>query len=596
MKVLLMSLNSKFIHTNLAIQSLKKYYETYHISEEIVLEVKEYTINNDMDSILRDVVKGSYSHIFVSAYIWNIEPLSILFSNFTKINQDTKIIFGGPEVTYNAGEQLERLAFLDAIIFGEGEQIFGELLENIANYGDGLGFDRTNGVAYRKMNGDEVEIIINAPMPLIQPLDRIPFPYNSLLQFENRILYYESSRGCPYSCSYCLSSASQGVRYLGFERVKEDLTFFLINKVDQVKFVDRTFNAKKSHALPILKFLIENDNGITNFHFEITATLLDEDYFTLLKNARPGLFQFEIGVQTTYQPTMYAIHRPIEFDKLRQVCHTLIEMGGIHIHLDLIAGLPFETFARFLKSFDDVYEIGAEQLQLGFLKILKGTLLSQEISQHGYKIRSQSPFEVLCNNYISFDELSTLKDVEALVEYYPNSGRFRHSLDFFMKKMNVSPSAFYMKMSHYFNSHAYFSSPIGTFRLYELLYDYYASVYGDSDLFKDLLKVDYYYARLKGQRDLFNYVEIQNFNNSRLEVLKDAEFVALHFGNETTENGKHLLKNVAFITLKYDIMTLIKNGFSNSDDKIELKLSVIMFNYIDPNQVTMIGIEMEKFL
>ncbi len=594
MKVLLMSLNSKFIHTNLAIRSIKKYYETYHKSPDVVLEVKEYTINNDMDSVLRDVSKGEYTHIFASAYIWNIESLSLLFSNFSKINQTTKIIFGGPEVTYNAGEQLERHPFLDAVIIGEGEQSFGELLENMVKYGDALGLGRTRGIAYRTCRNLGAEIVINDPMPLIEPLDRIPFPYDALKSFENRIIYYESTRGCPYSCSYCLSSASLGVRYLSLERVKSDLTVFLQNNVSQVKFVDRTFNAKKSHALPILEFLIKNDNGITNFHFEITGTLLDEDYLCVLKNARPGLFQFEIGVQTTYQPTMYAIHRPIEFDKLKHICRALIEMGGIHIHLDLIAGLPFETFKRFLKSFDDVYDIGAEQLQLGFLKILKGTLLSQEISQHGYKIRSQAPFEVLSNNYMSFEELSKLKDIEMLIEYYPNSGKFKHSLVFFMNKMTLLPSDFFMKMSQYFNQNDYFSSPIGTYRLYEILCEYYFSIYGESDLFKDLLKVDYYYARLKGQRALFNYVEIPNFNNRRIDILKDLDFVTLHFGDQSKEIGKHLLKNVAFITLNYDIIALIKNGYKDVD--MQPQLSVIMLNYLDMNQVKMVDVKMVRFL
>ncbi len=596
MKVLLMSLNSKFIHTNLAIQSLKKYYETYHQSTDIALEVKEYTINNDMDSVLRDISKGGYTHIFASAYIWNIEPLVLLFSNFSKINQTTKIVFGGPEVTYNAREQLSNHPFLDAVIFGEGEKIFGQLLENMASSGDNQGFEKTNGVAYRLSKGPDAEIMINPPMQLIDPLDVIPFPYDALGNFENRIIYYESSRGCPYSCSYCLSSASQGVRYLGFERFKSDMTFFLENKVNQVKFVDRTFNANKKHAIPILKFLVENDNGITNFHFEITATLLDEDYFKILQNARPGLFQFEIGIQTTYQPTMYAIHRPIEFDKLKQVCQRLIEMGSIHIHVDLIAGLPFETFKRFLKSFDDVYEIGAEQLQLGFLKILKGTLLSQEISQHGYKIRDEAPYEVLCNHYITFDEMSTLKDIETLVEYYPNSGKFKHAINYFMHKMDVSPSSFFVKMSHYFNEKDYFSSPIGTFRLYEILYEYYESIYGDSDLFKDLLKVDYYFAKLKGQRELFNYIEIPNFNSNRVEILKDNAFVAIHFGEQATETGKHLLKNVAFITLKYDIMALIKNGYKDVDEQSLLKLNVIMFNYLDINAVKLVSIDIDRFL
>ena len=588
MKVLLMSLNSKFIHTNLAIQSIKTYYETYFLTDKIELIIKEYTINNEMDSILRDLSKEKYTHIFVSAYIWNIESLSILFSNFRKINHVCKIIFGGPEVTYNSVEQIKKFDFLDAVISGEGEQIFSELLSNIVQLGNHEGFVKTRGVTYRSEN----DIIQNLPMPLIEPLDRIPFPYKNLEAFENRILYYESSRGCPYNCSYCLSSAVNGLRHLSINRVIEDLDFFLKHRVSQVKFVDRTFNALKTHALPILKYLIANDNGVTNFHFEVTATLLDDDYFDVLRMARPGLFQFEIGVQTTHQPTMHAIHRPIAFEKLKDICNALIQMGGIHLHLDLIAGLPYETFDRFLQSFDDVYLIGAEQLQLGFLKLLKGTLLYNERELHGYLVRSEAPYEVLSNQYITFDELSALKELEVLLEYYSNSGKFKHSLKYAMHKMNGSPSAFFLWFRSYFHKNGYYNAPIGTYRLYEIFYDAYSERFGESDLFKDLLKVDYYYSNLKGQKPLFNYIEIPNFNNSRINVLNEYLVNDSNFEKYRTLSAKQLLKNVEFITLKYDIMTLIQNNYEYELEK----LSVVMFDYTDIHVNRMIDIDMNYFI
>jgi len=587
MKILIMALNSKFIHTNLAIQYLKTYYETYKCSDKSEVIVKEYTINNEMDNILRDIYKDQYTHIFVSAYIWNIEPLTILFSNFRKINQNCKIIFGGPEVTYNSVERLNNLSFLDAVICGEGEEIFVQLIRNIECFGELEGYKKTLGISYKSIEG----IVENPPMPLIEPLDKIPFPYEDLSYFENRILYYESSRGCPYSCTYCLSSAVQGLRHLSTERVLEDMRYFLKHNIPQVKFVDRTFNAKKRHALPILKFLVENDNGITNFHFEITATLLDDDYYDVLKMARSGLFQFEIGVQTTYQPTMVAIHRPVEFEKLKSVCLTLLQMGGIHLHLDLIAGLPYEDFERFQKSFDEVYAIGADQVQLGFLKLLNGTSLSNNREMHGYVVRNETPYEVLSNNYISYEALSTLKEMEILLESYSNSGKFKNSLRYLMRKLEGTPSGFFMWLRNHYLEMRYYDAPVGTYRLYEILYEAYTKQFGESDLFRDLLKVDYYFSNLKGQKPLFNYVEIPNFNNCRINALNDLLIQDKHLSQFSTVSARQLLKNVEFITLKYDIMSIIQKGFEDEPEK----LSVVMFDYTDIHSYRIIAIDMKYF-
>lgn len=585
MKILLMSLNSKFIHTNLAIQYIKQFYEIKHRDSLLSLTVKEYTINNDMDVILRDISKGEYTHIFASAYIWNVEHMDIIFLNLKQINPSVKIIYGGPEVAYNPIEQLKNTSFLDAVIFGEGEKIFSDLIENIQLYGNVDGLNRTRGIAYK--NGSE--IIQNKPMPLIEPLDLIPFPYNDLTDFENRILYYESSRGCPYNCSYCLSSASNGVRHLSFERVKQDLDFFLEHKVAQVKFVDRTFNTSRAHALEIFRYLIEKDNGKTNFHFEITATLLDETYFNVLKNARPGLFQFEVGIQTTHEPTMHAIHRPMSFSLLKKQCQMILDMKNIHLHVDLIAGLPYETFNRFLTSFDDVYEIGADQLQLGFLKVLKGTVISKEVELHGFKVRTNAPFEVLSNNYITFDEMCRLKEIESLLEYFSNSGKFKHSLPYFIKRLNVKPSVFFLDFALYFSKKDYFSSPVGTYRLYEILYDYYVETFEESNLFKDLLKVDYYFANLKGQRALFHYEEMPNFNAKRVELLGNESFQKQVLNLEERMTAKQILRNVEFITLKYDIMALIQSEY----ERVIEKANVIMFDYTNRESTKMISISFE---
>lgn len=583
MKIALVALNSKFIHTNLAIHSLKRYFDVYKKNTTCDIEVKEFTINNDLDLVLRTLIKGQYDCVFVSAYIWNIHQLDQLFENYKKIAPESLVIFGGPEVTYDPVKQLESKSHIDAVVFGEGEKIFLELVELIHEIGFDEGVRKVAGVAYRI---DSI-CVANEPMAPIEPLDLLPFPYESPDIFDNRIVYYESSRGCPYSCSYCLSSAVKGLRHLSFERVKTDLQWFLDRKVAQVKFVDRTFNALKAHAIPILEFLIEHDNGVTNFHFEITATQLDERYYEILKHARAGLFQFEVGIQTTYEPTMHAIQRPMGFQQVKDACKHILEIGGIHLHVDLIAGLPYETFERFLMSFDDVYSIGADQLQLGFLKILKGTPISSEIQKHGYLIRSQAPYEVLANRYITFDELSKLKDIETLLEYYDNSGKFKLSIHYFMKKASLSPSAFYQNMVDYFHLNAYFDAPIGTYRLYEILYAYFVHQYGESDLFKDLLKADYYYANMKGDRELFVYPIWPNFNEWRLSLLKDEKFVAEYLDIHDSIQPKQILKNVTFVTFMYDIMSLVSSDFETCDKK----LTVMVFDYSKASHVNMRRVE-----
>lgn len=582
MNILLMSLNSKYIHTNLAIQSIHAYYKKYSKTQQMI-HMQEFTINHEMDTVLRMIIKGEYTHIFASAYIWNIEIMDILFTNLKNLRPEIKIFLGGPEVSYNPREQLARKSYLDGILYGEGEKIFCDFIDEITSKGDLHAMKTTRGIAFKQ----NLEISVNAPMPLIESLDEIPFSYVDLSAFSNRILYYESSRGCPFNCSYCLSSAVEGLRHLSLERVKSDMTFFLDHKVPQVKFVDRTFNAKKEHALEILKYLVEHDNGITNFHFEITASLLDLDYMEVLKKARPGLFQFEIGVQTTHQPTMHAIHRPISFDKIKWTCQTLKEFDNIHLHLDLIAGLPFEPFETFLKSFDDVYGLEPDELQLGFLKVLKGTEMAELVQKHRYIVGVQAPYEVFENQWISMTQMSKLKDIEVLLGYYYNSGKFTHALKYFQKKVGLTASGFYLALAEYFNQHDYLLSPIGTYRLYELIDEYYISKFGEDLLFNELLKIDYYFARLKGQKPLFKEREIKAFNHMRMEWLRNPDFIHQYFEHDIETQPKERLKNLEFTTLKYDILRLIQTNY----EEIQLKDGIIMFDYSSSFKVKMTFID-----
>ncbi|MCD4714362.1 MAG: B12-binding domain-containing radical SAM protein [Clostridiales bacterium] len=584
MKILLMTLNSKFIHSNLAIKYIERFWRENHEHDHqmIELDVKEYTINNDMDHILRDIHKGRYDAVFASAYIWNIDPLSILFSNFRKINPKSLIIFGGPEVSYDPVDQLAKHSYLDGVICGEGEQTFSKLLIHFSKEGLSLNDVLINGMTTRFHP-------ISAEVMKVDDLDSIPFPYINFNAYENRIVYYESSRGCPYSCSYCLSAASKGVRYFSLERVFGDLDIFLEAKIPQVKFVDRTFNINKKHALPIMEYLVTHDNGITNFHFEITADLLDDDYFNLISKARHGLFQFEIGIQSTNQPTTVAINRPIPFDTLKEKTQTLIQIEKAHVHVDLIAGLPHENFERFLLSFDEVFEIGADQLQLGFLKLLKGTPLYNDKDRYDYTVRMEPPFEVLENKFISFDELTKLKEMEKLVEWFYNSKKFHHSIHYFINKSELKPGGFFLELASYFILNGYFDAPISTYRLYEILSNYYSSKYDDIELFKDLLKFDYYASNLKGQRELFHYEDLPRFNQNRLEILKNDDFVKSFNTQYLGLPPKQILKNVEFITLKYDIMALIQSNYKSAPER----LNIVMFDY-DETNMTLHGFKAYK--
>ena len=519
MRFLLCGINAKYIHSNLAIFSLKAYADRKKIpGAEIIL--KEYTINNYVEDILQDLYEEKVDVVIFSCYIWNISFVRELAAELKKVSPDVKIWAGGPEVSYAANKFLMENPTFDLIMQGEGEEVFSELIrltveekcrikdvykqseskkvlsgivekrysierkqavkeekdiedkhfageDNVypTNYIDMSKLQKLQGIAVWDFSGEaalgnaESNIgnktkIINTGFATLMNMDTIPFVYEDFHLFEHKILYYETSRGCPFCCSYCLSSVDKTVRFRSLPIVKKELDAFLEAKVPQVKFVDRTFNCNRQRAIDIWSYLVEHDNGITNFHFEISSDLLGEEELELFAKMRPGLIQLEIGVQSTNGETVDAIHRHMDLDKLFHYVDSVHELGNIHQHLDLIAGLPYENYERFGCSFDDLYAHEPDQLQLGFLKVLKGTMMEEEVKKYSILYRNQPPYEVLGTKWLSYDEIILLKGVEELVELYYNSGQYTLTLKYAVPFFE-SPFRFYEMFSAWYRGKGY---------------------------------------------------------------------------------------------------------------------------------------------
>ena len=414
LKILLTAVNSKYIHSNLAIRYIRSYCKYFDT------EIKEYSINDNINSIISGIIYEDPDVVSFSCYIWNIEIINKICSSIKKINPKIITIFGGPEVSYDSADIMEKNKYIDFIIKGEGEETSYQLF----SYLDGKENDinKIDGIVYK----DNGSIIENNDRELIQELDKIPFPYRDEDDLNNKIVYYESSRGCPFRCSYCLSSTIKGVRFFSIERVKCDLLWFINRNIPLVKFVDRTFNCGKYYR-DILKFIIDNKKN-TRFHFEISADLLDGDTIKLLNTAPKGLIQFEAGIQTTNMETLSTVDRHMDFGKLKANLDSIISKKNINVHLDLIAGLPKEDFNSFIKSFNESFTLKPDMLQLGFLKLLKGSNLRESAHKYGIEFNEYPPYEVLKTDSISYSEIDTLKNVEEIVDNFYNSGRFQASL------------------------------------------------------------------------------------------------------------------------------------------------------------------------
>lgn len=460
MKILLAACNAKYIHSNLAVYDLKAYSSDY--DEHVIL--KEYTINQPKDEILKDIYSSGADVVCFSCYIWNISFVRELIRDLVKILPKTAFWAGGPEVSYDAEKFLTEMPEMTGVMVGEGEKTFHDLLEFYIDGKDSL--EEISGIAYR--TGDK---IIHNGWRELMDLSAIPFVYEHLEKFENRIIYYESSRGCPFSCSYCLSSIDKKLRFRDLELVKIELQFFLDHRVPQVKFVDRTFNCKHEHAMTIWKYILEHDNGVTNFHFEISADLLREEEMELMSQMRPGLIQLEIGVQSTNPETIRAIHRHMDLKKLEHCVNRVHSFRNIHQHLDLIAGLPYEDYDTFHQSFNDVYRMKPDQLQLGFLKVLKGSLMQKEAEVYGIVYKEKEPYEVLSTNWLTYGEVLKLKMVESMVEVYYNSGQFWHTLEYLVP-FEKDAFTFYEKLGSFYEKKGYSEISHSRMRRYEILLEY----------------------------------------------------------------------------------------------------------------------------
>lgn len=480
--ILLAAINAKYIHSNLAVYSLKAYAKKYQNQ----IGLAEYTINQNPDDILKGIYRDHPEVLCISCYIWNISYVKNLIREVYKVLPDTAIWLGGPEVSYDARKVLEEHPEVTGVMKGEGEVTFLELagfyLEGISELA------KIEGITYR--DGDRIQ---ENPWRGITDLSTIPFVYKDLKKFENRIIYYESSRGCPFSCSYCLSSIDKKLRFRDLELVKEELQFFLDHNVPQVKFVDRTFNCKHDHAMAIWKYLIAHDNGITNFHFEVAADLLNEEEIALIRTMRPGMIQLEIGVQSTNPDTIREIHRKMDFAQVSEVVTRVQEGHNVHQHLDLIAGLPYEDYDSFGKSFCDVYQLRPQQLQLGFLKVLKGSFMYQAAPEYGCVCQSREPYEVLYTRWLPYDDVLRLKLVEEMVEVYYNSNQFGKTLRA-IEKLFDNPFALYEALGAFYDKKGYMDISHTRIRRYEILQEFLQEYVDEEqmDYYRQLMICDLY--------------------------------------------------------------------------------------------------------
>ena len=469
MKIMLAAFNAKYIHSNLAVYDLKAYAQKY--ASNVIL--KEYTINQQKDDILRDIYLEQPDVVCVSCYIWNITFVKELMRDLAKILPGVSFWAGGPEVSFDAPQFLKENQEFTGVMAGEGEETFLELAGHyIEQKPEEL--KEITGICYRDAEG-----IHHNGWRHILDLSSIPFIYENLEDFKNRIIYYESSRGCPFSCSYCLSSIDKKLRFRDTELVKKELQFFLDHKVPQVKFVDRTFNCKHDHAMEIWKYIKEHDNGITNFHFEISADLLREEELQVMEGMRPGLIQLEIGVQSTNPQTIKAIHRTMDFQELTRIVNRIHSFGNIHQHLDLIAGLPYEDYDSFRKSFNDVYALKPEQLQLGFLKVLKGSHMQEMCGEYGIVHKEQEPYEVLFTRWVDYGDVLKLKTVENMVEVYYNSGQFKKTLEY-AERFFEDAFSIYERLGQFYVEKGYGDVSHSRMRRYEIFLEFLETIPGIS--------------------------------------------------------------------------------------------------------------------
>lgn len=545
MKVLLVSFNAKFIHSSLALRYIASYCEAFKDS----MEVLELTINHEENDVIKEIYQKQPDVIGFSCYIWNMEMIESIIPILKQIMPHVKIVLGGPEVSYNGHQLFERLP-IDMIMENEGEPIWYDYMTHLLY--DEMPLSEIKGILYRDSDGNIKETQKREPMKMVD----VPFVYDDLEGLEHKIMYYEGSRGCPFNCQYCLSSAEKGVRFLPLERMQNELQYFLDKGVKQIKFVDRTFNANKKIAMAIWQYLIEHDNGHTNFHFEIAAELMDEEIFQLLSRARQGLIQFEIGVQSTNLEVLKIIKRPMPFEDIKEVVLRIKALGNIHQHLDLIAGLPLEDYASFRKSFNDVISLRPEQFQLGFLKLLKGSGLRKHADDYGIIYKSKPPYEVLYTREMPYKDMLRLHQIEELVERYYNSERFHTSLEY-LYTLFESPFDFYEALSMYWEEKGYDKVQHKKAAYYILLAEFALAQEGvQEELIKELIRFDWFkHEQVKEVPQELITLDQQQYKEVANTLLRNDELMigTLKVDDEVT--ARQRLRRMHIEWFKYNIAT-----------------------------------------
>lgn len=578
MKTLIVGLNSKYIHSMLAPWYLKAVCE----NECGDVKVVELTINDSMDSILAVLYNEKPDIVAFSCYIWNIEYVLKLTENLKKVHREIRILLGGPEVSYDSIQIMQDNAGIDYILAGEGELACKQLLKLLAG-NISMDIGQIAGLHYRK-NGI---VIKNEPCNLIENLNDIPSPYTDemLESVGNRIVYYESSRGCPFSCSYCISSTFNGVRYFSLDRVKRDLSVLISTGVRLVKFVDRTFNCNKDRAKEIFDFIIENSVH-TVFHFEAAADLFDNEMLNILTKAPQGLIQFEIGIQSTNERTLEAIERKTSIDKVFNNIIKLKDMGNINLHLDLIAGLPYEGYDSFVKSFNAVYGLKPHQLQLGFLKMLKGSKIRKEADLYGYEYRNYPPYEILSNQFISFDEILELKEIEDIIDRYYNSGRFVNTLEYMVRHVFSSAFVFYHSFFLYRKENGYDKRAPSSRELYTVLLEFCKKCAEDKEdrnveiLSNELLKLDFLSSDNSGNLPIgIKRMHQDGFKEYCFDFLKDSTNIEKYLPGFKNYPAKQIYKQVHFELFDYNFTE------QSPTFNYEKRKTIVLFNYSIRNKV-----------
>lgn len=573
MKIILAAINAKYIHSNLALYTLTA-------STPYLVVKKEYTINQLESEILMDLYREKPDVLAFSVYIWNVSMVLSLSVELKKLLPDLQIVLGGPEVSYEMEPFLKAHPEIDLIIYSEGETAFRKVVEAFVKGTFLTERKHIESIAYREEIGKETagkrnEKIVMNPVSSLMDLNQIPFVYEKIEDFEHKIIYYESSRGCPFSCSYCLSSIDKKVRFRDIEMVKKELQFFIDHKVPQVKFVDRTFNCNHKHALELWDYIQSHDNGVTNFHFEIAADLLNEQELEVLSKMRPGLVQLEIGVQSTNEKTLEEINRSMDLNKVRKNVERVHSFENIHQHLDLIAGLPFEDYESFKTSFNEVYRMEPQQLQLGFLKVLKGSKMYENREAYGLLYQEQAPYEVFCTKWISYDEIIRLKQVEEVLELYYNSSQFKLTLSYLLHFWET-PFSFYEELGDFYKKEGYFSRKYARIGYYEKLLAFIRKECQnrgvEEEVVEELMLYDLYARENLKSRPSFGK-DLSEYKERYVEIFK-------RIAKEQQADSKTIGKRHHIEAFSFDPIATAKEGRRSGDAQH------IYFNYDKRNPLT----------